>query len=1236
MAINVSNPTSATGRKTADELLQGRYYTIRQDLSYLKTIASPPQARLMRSALPSVDPARRVNLIKERDAIIQSELQVQTRSDHDYPLKKHPDTCVPLCNLRLNDYPIRPAQINTKGASVSLMRRFGSKPGFPPLGLEVDSLLATLGEGPTREALLTHIHTNGTLEGFEHRLGLITAKITKSIHGILPPNPQKRMETLARLLPVDYNALPDWNDGDRGDLLSLLRGVKLTGKASAGAPYWRAKEDCMEQIFYMVEHVVTAIKGGTLSQLLKEQPELFVIECKNKRDRYEVSKLKEKTRPYFNPPAHFSILASFLFQGFSKALYKVGGPVPTCNAYGWSAAHGGISKLIEDVERRYKAGERGWAYAYGDDGDLYFVSGKVLYRVSPDIKQMDSCVDFDTLVLTFDYLKYCYNQAHGESRLWNLIIEALIEIFKRPRILVSGTQLYTKDPDGLMSGIVGTTVFDTVKAAVSYTDLLESHSHDPSKLMSEEYVSRVMLDKYGLRLKPGTWVPEPVNLNPNPAELDQFGGVKGQVESIYGSGKFLGIQYIRVTGPNKPEWIPWLPEQDWASCIVAPRMDENTREGVTAQQRTQFDRIRGYLTTGAVFNTPIREALHYWVDRLSPEAILLNPQGTAPPEGVLFGEEQETWEYPTPEFFPTAKWVFNIYASDDNQFDAPPEPLFSEEVMEKIKDFRQTTKKVQIRFTEDQEIQYRPFKPKPPLEIGVEMATVETPSQKLGSHWEHKTPERVKVAPQSAPITGIPYDLALEQTPTQALSAAINSKPSVDFLASRDDVRLRYEALQVAREHFLKLKSTECTQNGLVHAPTPGGVAGTFEANSALLMESNFEKSLTEFVKIQAHLSPSEAANKFINKNGYRICWTSFVTEKADPHNPTVKGVVLLEKPFITEDGRVLKESVTKGKQVWIGRGQKEIKWAFHVWINMLNKSLGTQILDKAVKQDWTLVDSYLVPYSMSEAPGAKQQKPPPALLDLECPTTVPVQTETGDVVMSTYREVNPFGEPGDLINLDEEIFPPPPEFASDPLPQQEADEPPALPQRSPRHSKPLPLPRARGRPSVVSSDDEWETFENAVKLPLGADNKEVYVPAHHLEEVLGGDRNQVIGSLENLDRDSSYNAITLINSLKTILKKATAKYKHNYGKQTKEKKPVQEQRPAGNRELPPGNRHNPGQPHRGQKRQAPQASRPPRDDRGTRSAHRNGGSREWNPRQQHPRARDGPPVFQGGRRKYF
>lgn len=951
-------------------------------------------------------------MLQERAELIATRLPTHTVSDHEYPLQRHPDATVPLCPLRLDGATIRPVNSKAKGNAVCLQRVFGSRATAPPPAEEIDALLATMAPDEVREALLTKVYTHGTAAGFDARLGMISSDKCKTIYGQVRGGKEAKMKHLNRLLPIDPDLLPDWNGGD-GDLLELLKTVDVTKHASAGAPYWKKKGDCMEQIFHVIELVCERMKGGELGKLLQEQPELFVIECKNKQDRYDVSKLETKTRPIFNPPAHFSLLASFLMQGFSKALLKVGGPVPTCNAYGWSAAKGGITNLVADVKRRHAKGERGWCYVYSDDGDVYFPAQGHLWRVSPDIKQMDSCVDFDTVELTWDFVQYSYEQKHGESLFWNMVIDALKQIFKEPRIMVSGTQLYTKPKDGLLSGSVGTTLYGTVKSAVCYTDLLEAHAHNPALLLKADYVGRYMKDMYGLVVKEGTWMPEIVNLDPQPAFLTNEGRLVGAEEALYGQGKFLGVQYVLVAGPNGVDWMPWLPDAAWASCILVPRQgDEDLGGSQTSSQRTQFDRVRGYLTTGGAFSHRVLESMRYLVDRLPSEVILMQPQGTTPPEGIILGDEMSDFEYPTPEFMPDPFWVHDIYATPGNLYSKPHTQIFSDEVLASVAVERMKKRKIRMTMdTKTQALVVEEFAPKPPLTIGVEMDVVKQEPQHLGSHWKGPTPVRAEERPAAVPNPGIPYDMAYQQTERQALTASLALPPPPDFhpVVTEEVLTLR-EAVHMIDGEEQRVPVTWRTGDkatSLVHKPTPAGMLAGMPQMHADLVYDLLHHFLTTFTAIPPTKTPQTAYNMIFAANK---CHGKFKFEqKTVAKGGGKKGNMIEGRFMLSRYVHVVKpdgtSSVTTSTepthvQTWVGETRGDIKDAIRVYVLEANKRLGTAALQQEQAKDWSLgATASKVPYS--EVAGDARPKPPPVLTLAACPATVPVERASGDVDMS-------------------------------------------------------------------------------------------------------------------------------------------------------------------------------------------------------------------------------------------
>lgn len=982
----------------------------RQDLAYLKEIASVDGGRKPLSALAPPDA---VTMKMMRETFIQAygDLAVSTVKEHDWPLPKHPDEAVPLCTLRYGELPVRPVGNKAKGNAVETSRMFG---GHRIPMREIRALLPALGSDIVSKALVTKVYTRGTVEGFENRLKLLKGDTVKSIFQSegFPKSQSARMAHLERLLPVQHDLLPDWNGGESGDLIDMLKKhVKVTAKASAGAPYWRAKGEVMPMVFHVLEYVVGYLKDGKLDELLKEQPELFLIEGKNKEDRYEKDKLLTKTRPYFNPPAHWNLLASFLHQAMSHALYKVGDGVPTWNAYGWSAAHGGIARLVADVRRRFKAGERGWGYVYGDDGDLYFVAKGRLYRVSPDVKQMDSCVDFDTLRLTYDYILHSFSRVYGPNNFWSTVVKALLALLEKPRILISGTQLYTKPADGLLSGVVGTTLFDTVKSAVAYSSLMEAHSHNPALLLNAEHVAKWMLDNHGLVIKEGTWEPEVMDLEVEPCMMRVDGTLIDPHMSLYGTGKFLGVQYVKVAGPVHEDWVPFLPDEDWASAILAPRdswLDVSL--SATAKERLAFDRARGYLTTGAIFSDAVRSALFFWIDSLASEAILMQPHGTEPPEGILFGTDVE-WEYPTPEFVPSLKWVWDIYATEGNTFGEPAPSMFSAEVLEQISEMRAEDRRIRISVRDGATYvePYVPLDPELPTILPQALA-VHTP--KLDSCWEGPTPERAKVPSQRVALPetqGVPRDLLKPQQtdeaarledvrrrPRDTLMAQLVSgevKPLVDVSRAIEGEVVEVPPSMIAREVDIPL----------AHPPTKRGLLPPIAGPSPkpVLVRDSFPR-----LRVVTSLPPlpAGAVNRILQVNGYLYKFVTRVSFEYQGEGPNrvSKACVEVTVQFAKElSGKAASE--WKEVQVWKASSLAAFKPAFWAYVLARNKAGWRPTVDKHAALDWSLgADRKKVPYSEFDA-----IPPPPQFADNPLdPIPVLIERRSGTVdVLATTEE---------------------------------------------------------------------------------------------------------------------------------------------------------------------------------------------------------------------------------------
>nr|QKN89019.1 MAG: RNA-dependent RNA polymerase [Riboviria sp.] len=679
--MDCSNPVVDSSRATLKSILNSAKMLKRQDLMYLRELGDSA-----RRALINMPDAEEQTVKGALSRLVPPELGESHMEVARVPCKKVLDF-IPIASLTRDDgSEIRCSAVNSSNGRVSINRSFAQGKQATSL---VSGLVRVYSPEEVAESMNSTIYSSGTVDGFVNRLSLMTSRKCVDIKvdptGVVPA----KVATLKKLLPV--GEVKSWH---AEDLSELLADVTTSKNASAGAPYWRSKGECLPDVLeYGVPALVDAIKGGpeVFKKFYLENPEMFVLECKNKTDRYEVAKLKDKTRPYFNTPAHIALLQSALMQPFCRALklFTEGGRCR--NAYGYTLAKGGGAALWKRMEDSLKTGTP-FFFAYGDDVDLYVPHKGDLYRVSPDFKQMDYSVDYGTLVLTLDYIQQTYVEQHGHNAFWEHFFVLWKELLKDPRFLVQGTGVYTKNADGLMSGVVGTTLFDTVKSVLAYERyLVYLQTAGRIKLFSE-HASKQFFEQQGLEIKAGTWNPEKVNMHLLPGHIDGNNFVPGRLPS---ENKFLGVQLMPVAGPKHVDFVPFLPKEDWLTCLCTPRDGpHNGRPSNTAKLRTHFDRMRGYLVTGAAFDESARNYCYSEIDRIPSDVILMQTQSAALGEiENIVGEE---FEYPTSECVPHLKWIFDIYASEENKFSLPPLDVFEDRVLQAVRSHRLVDRRVKL------------------------------------------------------------------------------------------------------------------------------------------------------------------------------------------------------------------------------------------------------------------------------------------------------------------------------------------------------------------------------------------------------------------------------------------------------------------------------------------------------------------------------------------------------------
>nr|QYC92630.1 putative RdRp [Rhodnius prolixus virus 3] len=664
--MDASNPVRDSTRRTVAEIIAGKQRRKRQNLNLLTELAqgSPRYSgeTLDRRELTEkelLEEVRRVKAVLER--------QVDPTPITDEQIGKALDKfreAMPICGLvNSRGDPFHPPGSHQIGGDVSAMRTFG---GSTADEVQIRDIVLHLQSHDVTEAIGTFQHTHGTSVGLETRLQKQMNRKCVSIRrdpnlGVEVNDAQVK-RWIDELFPIDLSKLPDY----RRDIRELVDEITTSNKASAGAPLWAPKGDCMDRVVNdVLPVIVDSIKDGKLSELYKEQPELFLVEVKNKTDRYEDP--IAKTRPYVCVGAHWGSLFSVLSQGICSALetFDNGRGV---NAYGFSAAHGGLTRL-RSWAMNTKKREMVSAH-YGDDTDLYYRNSKgLLLRAAPDFSQMDGSVDHDTVRIVIDWVLDKYKQAYpdqvGEHEFWKAVGSEWLRQATDPELIVDGKTIWKKrSKDGLLSGIVGTTLFDTVKGAVSYMHYKTAARADPKLI--EPTAATSFFKNLGLEIKEGTWEWKPVLERAIPDEL-------------WSEQKFLGMYYIYKQGPEEIQLVPWLPYEEWLrNLVVARTMPNLSKRQYTQMGRVRFDRLRGLMITGAFSNPEARVLLETLQEHVPARDVLMHVdadrgRGAQPELGHVSGFD---FHWPTSQGWPTEKWCQDLYFTSDNQWGESWQPIF--------------------------------------------------------------------------------------------------------------------------------------------------------------------------------------------------------------------------------------------------------------------------------------------------------------------------------------------------------------------------------------------------------------------------------------------------------------------------------------------------------------------------------------------------------------------------------
>lgn len=420
------------------------------------------------------------------------------------------------------------------------------------------------------ESIAGVLYSKGSKEGFERRLVKFMDTQTVNVGTIL--DFKGALKSLMTALPVKQK-VKTWTDLE---LWEIIKNTKISKNSSAGPGFWMEKGQCLNEILTAAEDIVKASNNGTLDKYAEEHQELFICECKNKEDRYNTSKHHLKTRPYFCFSAPLALLFSSYLQEVTQNMKLFYEDENCFNAYGFSWAHGGGEKMWNWAVST-KMGQKKVAI-YGDDAKFVWRNHEGLFEVNPDFEQMDASVDADTANISGAWISLMteHSPTGRVDGLQTNMLKLWSQMAVKATFIVDSTTAYSK-VGGLRTGIVGTTLIDTIKSTLAYRDMIDK-GIDPAN------ASAVInhMATHGLRIKEGTYKVRKIDEDrkePGTIALDPFLGV-----------------YLRWTlGHKQAEPIPYITRQNAYEIAGNPKM--HPQSSITQTNRYLFDYARGVMLT---------------------------------------------------------------------------------------------------------------------------------------------------------------------------------------------------------------------------------------------------------------------------------------------------------------------------------------------------------------------------------------------------------------------------------------------------------------------------------------------------------------------------------------------------------------------------------------------------------------------------------------------------------------
>lgn len=484
-----------------------------------------------------------------------------------------------------------------------------------------------------------------------------------------------------KTLLFDSDRMVNMADKELRELLAL---TDYNIKSSAGLPWRVPKYLVVREAYEAGYRILEAISAGKLKEFMNDETNsvYFTALLRNKMDRYEISEISNKIRPYYS----FSFALTMLFSTVQQQLHKCFIPFwedpRSCCAIGLSWQNGGAHKIVDWLRVNTTPGFYG--LAYGDDQLWEIVveekpGVKKRYVVAPDVSQMDARHDQNMAKFFTKFYEQVANKKLGN--LWFNVLQLNARMDVVTQVVIHKAVAATLAGCN-KSGMPGTTDFNQLVSAAIIGFAKDSFaralaSKQPPKtgqdvLKFVQTLAKQVATLFGMPFKENTltlysvdaWIEEVVAVEQK-VDGELVDWPIFQIGTASTKWAFLGFKIAPVVSNGRLTFVPVKELPDLVTSLVTPR----NQAPAGRVMHWRMERIRALQALG-FYRFPEYSA------RLCEVFEQHKNQGATPIGENPDDDVEESSAY-NPDYselqgeFPSAVWCFNQFVAPKYQREEP-------------------------------------------------------------------------------------------------------------------------------------------------------------------------------------------------------------------------------------------------------------------------------------------------------------------------------------------------------------------------------------------------------------------------------------------------------------------------------------------------------------------------------------------------------------------------------------